>query len=93
MAHYFTGDYKQLGSVRRDEIELGSDQFGRRREGHARSPSALHRANSYLKALIQSIADARFRRMLRELELRGTRLDTRDELWVPDELRDRGATK
>ncbi len=58
MARYLTGDYTHLGSVRRDETELGSYRFGRRREGHARSPSALHRANSYLKALIQSIADA-----------------------------------
>jgi hypothetical protein len=93
MARHFTGDHTHLGSVRRHETELCSYRFGRRREGHARSPSALHRANSYLKAFVQSIADAKFRRMLRELELRGTRLDTRDELWVPDELRDLNATK
>jgi hypothetical protein len=93
MAHTFTGDDKQLGSVRRDETEPRSYRFGRRRESHARGASALHRANSYLKAFIQSIADAKFRRMMRELELRGTRLDTRDELWIPDDLRDRRTTK
>lgn len=91
MAHYFTSDYKQLGSVRPEEQR--SYRFGRRRENHARGTSALHRANSYLKALIQSIADAKFRRMMRELELRGARLDTRDELWIPDELRDRDPIK
>jgi hypothetical protein len=93
MARYFTGDHTHLGSVGRDETELRSYRFGRRREGHARSPSALHRANSYLKALIQSIADAKFRRMLRGLELRGARLDARDELWIPDELLDRDTTE
>jgi hypothetical protein len=39
------------------------------------------------------MADAKFRRMLRELELRGTRLDMRDELWTPDALRDREPAK
>jgi hypothetical protein len=93
MAHYFTGDYKHLGSVHRDDSMLRSYRFGRRHEWHGRGLSALHRANSYLKALIQSIADAKFRRMVRELELRGTRLDMRDELWTPDALRDRKPTK
>jgi hypothetical protein len=39
------------------------------------------------------MADTKFRRMLRELELRGTRLNMRDELWTPDALRDREPTK
>jgi hypothetical protein len=76
------------GSFRRDDAELHHYRFGRRRERHGRGLSALHYANSYLRALIQSIADAKLRRMLRELELRGTRLDMRDELWTPDALRD-----
>lgn len=93
MAHYFAGDCEHLGSLRRDEAEpdLRGYRFGRRHERHGRS--ALHRANSYLKNLVQAIADAKFRRALRAIELRGTRLDRRDELWMPDELRDRDTTK
>ena len=93
MAHYFTGDCKHLGSVHRDDSKLRSYRFGWRRERHGRGLSALHRANSYLKALIQSMADAKFRRMLGELELTGTRLDMRDEAWIPDALRDHDKTK
>lgn|GEM_PF-6050993 len=76
------------GSLRRDDAEPGNYRFGRRRERHGRGLSALHYANGCLRALIQSIADAKFRRLLRELELRGTRLNMRDELWTPDALRD-----
>jgi hypothetical protein len=93
MAHCFTGDRKHLGSVHRDETTLRSYRFGRRRERYGRGLSALHRANSYLKALIQSMANTKFRRMLRELELWGTRLNMGDEFWIPDALRDREPTK
>jgi len=91
MPHYFTGEY--LGSFRRDEAdsELRGYRFGRR---HERSgPSAVHRANSYLKNLVQAIADAKFRRALRAIELRRTHLDRRDELWIPDELRHRDVAR
>ena len=91
MTHFLSAEH--LRSFRRDEVEQRSYRFGRRGESHARGLSALHRANSYLKALIQSVADARFRRMLRELELKGARLDMRDELWTPDALRDRDPVK
>ncbi len=91
MAYCFTGEH--TNSFRRDDAELRKYRFGRRRERHARARSALHLANGYLKNLIQAIADAKFRRMLRDLELRGTRLDRLDEIWVPDELRDRSTTK
>ena len=73
MADYFTGDCKHLGSVHQDDSKLRSYRFGRRHERHGRGLSALHHANSYLKALIQSMADAKFRRMVCELELRGAR--------------------
>ncbi len=93
MTHYVTGEH--FGSFRRDEseTELRSYRFGRCREKHGRGLSALLRANSYLKNMIHAIADAKFRRMLRQLELRGTRLDMRDELWIPDALRDRETAK
>ena len=94
MADYFTGDCKHLGSVHQDDSKLRSYRFGRRHERHGRRLSArLHRANSYLKALIQSMANTKFRRMLRELELWGTRLNMGDEFWIPDALRDREPTK
>lgn len=95
MAHYLISHSKHLGAFRRGgaALELGSYRFGRRHETHVRGRSALHRVNSYLRSLIQSMADARFRRMLRELERRERHLDMRDELWVPDALRDRDTTK
>ena len=89
MAHFPAGDCNQTVSIRQDD--LPGYRFGQRSKRHARGRSALQRANSYLKALIQSIADAKFRRVLRELELRGTRLDMQDELWTPDALRHRAA--
>jgi hypothetical protein len=95
MSHDLTHHLKPFGLLHRDEagLELGGYRFGRRREIHGRGRSALHRASSYLKALVQSIADAKIRRMLRELELKRGCLEMRDELWVPDALRDRGTTK
>ena len=95
MAHYLTAHSKHFGALHRGEAkhELSGYRFGRRHEMYARGRSALHRANGYLKSLIQSMADAKFRRMLRELERRGRHLDMHDELWVPDALRDRDATK
>jgi hypothetical protein len=56
---------------------IGSYKFGRtqgKRFGvHARS--ALGHVNGYLKSIIEAIADAKLRRMERELELSGIRFD------------------
>jgi hypothetical protein len=49
--------------------------------------SALIGANSYLKNLIQSIADAKLRRIQRELELGSIRLDGPNEAWIASSLR------
>lgn len=76
MAHSLVRGRGRSESFRRQEVELSSYRF-------ARGQSALHRASCFLKALVQSVADAKFRRMVRELELRGMRLDMRDELWTP----------
>jgi hypothetical protein len=56
-------------------------RFGR---GHKRGVRALVRGgacrvNGYLKNLIEAIADAKLRRMERELELHGTRLGRRNK--------------
>lgn len=83
MAHYLTSDDKY-----RDLIYDGDDnlagrnvaavgyRFGRSQakpaRGHARS--TLRRVNGYLKTMIEAIANAKLRRMERELELRGIRL-------------------
>lgn len=93
MAYYYAGNRGQSGPLHRNETELRGYRFGRHRNRHARSLSALHRANSYLRVLIQSMADARFRRMVRELEAGGSRLDMRDERWIPDALRGRAQLK
>jgi hypothetical protein len=57
-------------------------RFGRGRGKYGRGQSAAIRANSYLKNLIQSIADAKLRRMRRELELGGIRLDGPNGAWI-----------
>lgn len=55
----------------------GDYRFGRTRGKRARvhARNALRRVNDYLKNMIEAIADAKLRRMERELELRGIRLD------------------
>ena len=44
--------------------------------------SALGRVNGYLKNMIEAIANAKLRRMERELELRGICLDRRNDSRV-----------
>jgi hypothetical protein len=82
VAHYLNGDGKYRGSPYADEKapHLRGYRFGRGR-------SALDRANSYFESLLQSIADAKLRRMRRVLELRGLRLDGPDNAWTPNSLR------
>ena len=53
---------------------------GKRARVHARN--ALRRVNGYLKNMIEAIANAKLRRMERELELRGIRLDRPNNNWV-----------
>jgi hypothetical protein len=50
-----------------------------------RARTALRRVSGYLKNMIEAIANAKLRRMERELELRGIRLDRRNDSWVPRE--------
>jgi hypothetical protein len=85
MGHYLTSDDKY-----RDLIYAGDDRshrvggnaspgdyrFGRPQGKHVRvhARSTLRRINGYLKTMIEAIANAKLRRMERELELRGIRL-------------------
>ena len=83
MAHYLTSDdeYRDL-IYDRDNNLVGRNvapvdyRFGRLQakpaRGHARS--TLRRVSGYLKTMIEAIANAKLRRMERELELRGIRL-------------------
>jgi hypothetical protein len=85
MAHYLTSDdeYRDLiydddyrsylvaRSHSADDYRFGRPR-GRRFRVHARR--TLRRVNGYLKNMIEAIANAKLRRMERELELRGIRL-------------------
>jgi hypothetical protein len=89
MAHYLTGDdrYRGLHCGDGGDLRPSGYRFGRDvKRGHGRS--ALNRVNGYFKSLIEAIADAKLRRMRRELELRGVRLDQPDEVWIASSLRD-----
>jgi hypothetical protein len=93
MAHLLTSDdrfrdlsyddgYRAYLITRREP--LGDYRFGRtqgkRLRVHARR--ALRRVNGYFRNLIEAIANSKVRRMERELELRGIRLDRANNNWV-----------
>jgi hypothetical protein len=79
MLHYAAGDdkYRGLPDGNGSKLRLPDYRFGRGWR------SALGCATSYLKNLIQSIAEAKLRRMQRELELCGIRFDGPSEEWIP----------
>ena len=94
MAHYLTSDDKYRGLPRGDgdESHRSGYRFGRdvkySRAKYGAGRSALSRVSGYFKSLIEAIANAKLRRMRRELELRGIRLDQPDEAWIASSLRD-----
>jgi hypothetical protein len=93
MTHLTTGDdkfrdlayddgYRAYLITRRDppsEYRFGGAQGKRVR---VRARSALRRFNGFLKNMIEAIANSKLRRMERELELRGIRLDRASNDWV-----------
>jgi hypothetical protein len=95
MVHYTSSDdkFRGLPYSSEGELRLPGYRFGRDGEKHTRGSSALDRANSYLKKLIQSIAETKLRRMKHELELGGIQFDRPNEDWIPDSLRTRGEAK
>ena len=96
MSHFLTNDdeyrdliydddyrsYLMARSNSSDDYRFGRTR-GKRARVHARN--ALRRVNGYLKNMIEAIADAKLRRMERELELRGIRLDRPNNNWVTRE--------
>ena len=60
----------------------GGYRFGRTYGKHARGRTAFSWVNGYLKNLIEAIANAKVRRMQRELELRGIRYDPLNNRWM-----------
>jgi hypothetical protein len=93
MAHFLTSDEKYRDLLRDDDYRsyLGDQSYspGGYRLGRTRGKrvrvrvrSALRRVNGYLKNMIEAIANAKLRRMERELELRGIRFDRADDNWV-----------
>jgi len=70
MAHSLAGGDKLPGLTRDDSVQ-GRYRFGRMSVRRVRARSALSRVGGHLKAMIEAVADAKLRRM--ERELRGSR--------------------
>jgi hypothetical protein len=78
MARYFDVERDSPHAVARPRKLY---RFGSAVIRHGRGRAALNRLNGYLTRLIDRIADAKMRRMLRELELRGIHYDRDSEAW------------
>jgi len=74
--------YRAYLITRRDPP--GEYRFGRTqgKRVRVRARSALKRVNGFLQNMIEAIANSKLRRMERELELRGIRLDRASNNWV-----------
>jgi len=93
MATFLTGDEKYRDVTYDDDYRSylmtqrdapGGYRFGRTQGKRVRvhMRTALRRVNGYLKTMIEAIANAKLRRMARELELRGIRYDQPNDSWV-----------
>jgi hypothetical protein len=93
MAHFLTSDEKYRDLIHDDDYQsylgnqgdsAGGYRFGRMRGKRVRvhARAALRRVNGYLKNMVEAIANAKLRRMERELELRGIRFDRPNNDWV-----------
>jgi hypothetical protein len=88
MSHYLTSDDKYRDLIYDDDYRSylvaargGDYRFGRVRGKRLRVQAgrAFGRLNGALKTMIEAIANAKLRRMERELELRGIRLHRSDD--------------
>jgi hypothetical protein len=81
MAHSLArGD--EYPDVTYGDSNQGRYRFGRIHVRHARARTALSRVSGYLKKMIAAVADAKLRRMKRELELRGVGFVRTEESFV-----------
>jgi hypothetical protein len=104
MAHYLASDDKYRDLIYDDDYRSyliarsnspGDYRFGRTRGKRVRvhARNALGRVHGYLKTMIGAIANAKLRRMERELELRGIRFDRSNERWLTRESRCREGSR
>ena len=98
MSHFLTSDEKFRDLLYGDDYRaylMARSQsaeryrFGRTRGKRARlhARRALRHVTGYFRTMIEAIANSKLRRMERELELRGIRLDRSDDDWVARKFR------
>jgi hypothetical protein len=98
MNHFLTSDdkYRDLIYDGDDRSYLagpgdgsGGYRFGRTpgKRARGKATATLRRVNGYLKNMVEAIANAKLRRMQRELELRGIRFDRSNENWETSQSR------
>jgi hypothetical protein len=98
MAHFMTGEDKYPDLIYDDDYRSylmaqrnapGGYRFGRTQAKHVRvhARAAFRRAGGYFKSMIEAIADAKLRRMQRELELRGIHFDRSSQDWAAPKSR------
>jgi hypothetical protein len=98
MAHYLSSDDEYRDLIYDDDYRsylmarsksADGYRFGRTpgKRVRVRARSALRRINGYLKTMIEAIANAKIRRMERELELRGIRLNRANDSGRTDSSR------
>jgi hypothetical protein len=102
MNHFLTSDDKYRDLIYDDRSYFagpgdwsGGYRFGRTQEKRVRlhAGAALRRVNGYLKNMVEAIANAKLRRMERELELRGIRFDRSNENWETCQSRPAGRSR
>jgi hypothetical protein len=104
MNHFLTSDDRYRDLIYDDDDRAclvspspssGGYRFGRtpRKRVRLHAGAALRRVNGYLKNMVEAIANAKLRRMERELELRGIRFDRSNENWETRQSRPAGRSR